>query len=426
MKLEEMNLSSLSAPPQGFLTQAEVRGIVESALQPLPRTARVLVIHPDYSRTDCTHQIACAAHEVLLSRGLRTLDAFNSAGTHRRMTRAETLAKLGFSDNTACLGALFSHEYDDAAQLTQVGELPAAYMTAETAGGINQPIPVTANSNIFTGYDLVICIAATKPHEAAGFAGGTKLLVPGIVGGDVTASFHWAAALAGLPNILGQADNPARRIIDCAAGMIMDRLGDTPILLFNMVCAEDAAGGMAIRGLFHGIGLEGFKAAFARSVELSKELHFIKVSKPLARVVQRMHNVYDEIWTAGKGSYYLQIPGVLEPDAEVIIFAPHIHAFHSNAAMDSAIRQVGYHGRDYVLDFLTRNPGFNLNIASHVMNVRGINEDFRVTLATGISQADCQAVGLGYLDPASIRREDFQGSRELWVDHGGLWTYVRE
>ncbi len=426
MEIEEIKLSRLSAPPQGFLTQAEIQGIVESAIQPLSRTARVLVIHPDYSRTDCTDQVARAAHEVLLSRGLRTLDAFNSAGTHRKMTREETLAKLGFTGDTPCLDTLFSHEYDNAAQLTQVGELPAAYIAAETSGGINHSIPVTANSNIFTGYDLVICIAATKPHEAAGFAGGTKLLVPGVVGGDVTASFHWAAALVGLPNILGQADNPARRIIDRAAGMIMDRLGDTPILLLNMVCAEDDNGGMGIRGLFSGLGLEGFKQAFACSVELSKELHFIKVPQPLTCVVQRMHNVYDEIWTAGKGSYYLQIPGVLAPDAEVIIFAPHIHAFHSNASMDSAIRQIGYHGRNYVLDFLARNPGFNLNIASHVMNVRGVNEDFRVTLATGISEVDCRAVGLGYLDPASIRREDFRGSQQLWVEHGGLWTYVRE
>jgi nickel-dependent lactate racemase len=408
------------------LTQAEIQDIVESALQPLLRTARVLVIHPDYSRTDCTDKIARAALESLRSRGLRTLDAFNSAGTHRKMTREETLAKLGFSDATPCLGTLFSHEYDDAAQLTEVGELPADFIAAETAGGINQSIPVTANSNIFTGYDLVICIAATKPHEAAGFAGGTKLLVPGIVGGDVTASFHWAAAMVGLPNILGQADNPARRIIDRAAGMIMERLGDTPILLLNMVCGEDEQGGMAIRGLFAGFGMEGFKEAFARSVELSKELHFIKVPLPLTRVVQRMHSVYDEIWTAGKGSYYLQIPGVLAPDAEVTIFAPHIHAFHSNASMDAAIREIGYHGREYVLDFLTRNPGFNLNIASHVMNVRGVNEDFRVTLATGISEAECEAAGLGYLDPASVRREDFEGSQQLWVDHGGLWTYVRE
>jgi lactate racemase len=426
MVAEDIPLSSVVTPPRGFLTQAEIRQIVESAVEPVSRTARVLIIHPDYSRTDCTDQVAGAVHECLLSRGLSTLDAFNSAGTHRKMTREETLAKLGFAGDTPCLGALFSHEYDNAAQLTKVGELPAGYIAEETSGGIRQAIPVTANSQIFAGYDLVICIAATKPHEAAGFAGGTKLLVPGIVGGDVTASFHWAAALVGLPNILGQIDNPARRIIDRAAGMIMDRLDGTPILLLNMVCAEDEHGGMGIRGLYSGLGIDGFKQAFAHSVELSKQLHFIKIGQPLTRVVQRMHSVYDEIWTAGKGSYYLQIPGVLAPDAEVIIFAPHIHAFHSNAPMDLAIRQIGYHGRDYVLDFLTRNPGFNLNIASHVMNVRGINETFRVTLATGIPEADCKAVGLGYLDPASIRREDFQGSQELWVDHGGLWTYVRE
>lgn len=423
MKTER--IANLADTPDAFLNTDDMLGIIEDALAPFSRTRRVLLIHPDYTRTDCTPTLVPVLHGLLRKKGLEALDTLNSAGTHRKMTAAETLARIGLSAQTPGLGRLLDHEFDNPDQLTNVGELPGAFISEQTNGGLKESIALSANGRLYDGYDLVVRATATKPHEAAGFAGGAKILVPGVVDGNVTSTFHFAAALVGLPNILGQEDNPARRIIDRAAGMIIDRLGATPILLLNMVCADTHGGGIGLKALFAGIGIDGFKRAFANAVAASKRLHFIALDAPVKRVVQAMPTVYDEVWTAGKGSYYVQSPGVLAPDAEVIIFAPHIHAFHSNARLDAAIRQIGYHGRAYVLDFLRRNPGFDLNIASHVINVRGVNEDFRVTLATGLSATDCIAVGLGYRDPATLKREDFDQPGDLWIPHGGLWTYVR-
>src|SRR5262249_25639566 len=148
---------------------------------------------------------------------------------------------------------------------------------------------------------------------------------------------------------------------------------------------------------------------------------------------QRIPPRYDEVWTAGKGSYKLQRPGVLAEGAEVVLYAPHIHAFHSNAVLDSAIRQIGYHGRDWVGDFCRKQPSFDRNVAAHVINVRGLGElidgaerfGFRVTLASALSRRDCEAVGLGYRDPASLRPEDFRGPGRLWIEEGGQWLLAR-
>src|SRR5207245_725707 len=106
---------------------------------------------------------------------------------------------------------------------------------------------------------------------------------------------------------------------------------------------------------------------------------------------------------------------------------------HSKPTLDAAIRAIGYHGRDWVVDYLSRHPGFDRNVAAHVINVRGLGElvagqerfGLRVTLASGISEADCRAVGLCYRHPDSVRREDFSGPHRLWIEEGGQWLYAR-
>ncbi|HYV37324.1 MAG TPA: hypothetical protein VE988_16570, partial [Gemmataceae bacterium] len=135
----------------------------------------------------------------------------------------------------------------------------------------------------------------------------------------------------------------------------------------------------------------------------------------------------------GKGSYKLQRPGVMAEGGEIILYAPHIDVFHSKPALDSAIRALGYHGLDYVVNHCRNCPDVDRNVAAHVINVRGLGTrvngqerfPFRVTLASKISAEDCRAVGLDYRDPATLRREDFQGRGKLWIEEGGQWLYAR-
>jgi len=101
--------------------------------------------------------------------------------------------------------------------------------------------------------------------------------------------------------------------------------------------------------------------------------------------------------------------------------------------MNLALKQIGYHCKDYVKRYLKLNPEFSKNIAAHVINVRGAGSfdvnsgkeafDFKITLATGISKVICESVGLGYRNPDSIHREDFIRPGKLWIENGGKYLY---
>ncbi|MGB6369603.1 MAG: hypothetical protein WBF68_01015, partial [Atribacterota bacterium] len=187
------------------------------------------------------------------------------------------------------------------------------------------------------------------------------------------------------------------------------------------------------KGLYVGEGFDGFIEAYKQAARASSKLHVIYLDEPLECAVQVIDKSYDEIWTAGKGSYKLQSPGVMAPGGEIIIYAPHINCFHSRPEIDLALRQIRYHCKDYVKKYLKSNPCFSKNIAAHVINVRGAGSfnvnsrkeefDFKVTLATGISKDICESVGLGYRNPDSIYQEDFIGPGKLWIENGGKYLY---
>ncbi|MFM7150062.1 MAG: lactate racemase domain-containing protein, partial [Gemmataceae bacterium] len=326
-----------------------------------------------------------------------------------------------------------NHPFDRPEWLLQAGVLPESLVAAETEGQLRRDLPITVNRLVSADYDGIIALSGTLPHECLGYSGGTKILFPGISGPEVIGLLHWAAVLVGVPRIIGCLDNPARRVVDAGAREIFRLIGDRPILSLDMVYTEDEAHRAVPRGLFWGLGPAGFAEALREAAELSSRLHIRHLDAPLRVAVQHIPTRYDEVWTAGKGSYKLQKPGVMAPDGEVILFAPHIHAFHSHPAMDAAIRRIGYHGRDWVVDYCRRHPDFDRNIAAHVINVRGLGSlrdgvehfPFRVTLASQIPERDCRSMGLGYRDPASIRREDFSGPGSLWIEEGGQWLYAR-
>src|SRR3954471_22054587 len=76
----------------------QLRAVVEKSLGACPNVGKVLLIHPDYSRTDFTDTLFQLIYQILSARGMKRIDTLNAAGTHRPMTEAEKLAKLGIDD----------------------------------------------------------------------------------------------------------------------------------------------------------------------------------------------------------------------------------------------------------------------------------------------------------------------------------------
>jgi len=413
----------------GELTEEQLEEIVKESLKDFKAITRVLLIHPDYTRNDFTNKIVPLIYKELKNKGTKQIDFLNASGTHRAMTEEEIRSKLGLTVQSDFIH-FYNHEYNDPQQLVTVGEIPASFVAEKTQGELSQSIPVVVNKLVTEDYDLIIALSGTLPHEAAGYAGGLKVFFPGISGPEVIDLLHWAAVLIGIPRIIGTVDNPARGVINQGSSYIFDKI-KAPTISFNMVFKEEHQ--VIPKGLYIGASYNGFIEAYKQAARASSQLHVIYLDKPLKVAVQVIDKNYDEIWTAGKGSYKLQSPGVMAPGGEIIIYAPHINCFHSRPEMDLALRQIGYHCKDYVKKYLKSNPDFSKNIAAHVINVRGAGSfdvnsgkeefDFKVTLATGISKDICESVGLGYKNPDSIRREDFIGPGKLWIENGGKYLY---
>ena len=415
----------------GELTEEQLEGIVRESLKDFKSVKKVLLVHPDYTRTDFSDKLIPLIYKELKNKRTKQIDFLNASGTHRAMTEEEIRSKLGLTVQSNFIH-FYNHEYNDPQQLVTVGEIHASFVAEKTQGELSQSIPVVVNKLVTEDYDLIIALSGTLPHEAAGYAGGLKVFFPGISGPEVIDLLHWAAVLIGIPQIIGTVDNSAREVINQGSFYIFEKI-KAPTISFNMVFEEKEEHQAIPKGLYVGVGFDGFVEAYKQAASASSQLHIVYIDEPLEFAIQVIDKSYDEIWTAGKGSYKLQSPGVMAPGGEIIIYAPHINCFHSRPEMDLALKQIGYHCKDYVKKYLELNPEFSKNIAAHVINVRGAGSfdvnsgkeefDFKVTLATGIPQEVCKSVGLGYKNPDSIHREDFIGPGKLWIENGGKYLY---
>jgi hypothetical protein len=264
---------------------------------------------------------------------------------------------------------------------------------------------------------LVLILGPVFPHEVVGFSGGAKYLFPGISGGAFLHFFHWLGALITCRKIIGRKETPVRRVIDRALETI-----DLPIHCLAMVVDPEAR----LCGLFCGNVREAWSAA----ADLSAANHIVEKRWPFRIVLGRAPEMYDEIWTAGKVVYKLE--QVVAPGGTLIIFAPHIHEI--SRTWGEQIEKIGYHVRDYFLARPEEFCGIPRGVLAHSTHVCGTGcyengietPDVRVVLATAIPEETCRRIGLGYLDPASIRIDDYRDREEegvLFVDHAGETLY---
>ena len=121
--------------------------------------------------------------------------------------------------------------------------------------------------------------------------------------------------------------------------------------------------------------------------------------------------MYDDLWVAGKGMYKLE--PVVADGGELIIYAPHVTEI--SVTHGRVIEEIGYHCRDYFLTQWDKFKHHPWGILAHSTHVRGIGKmengmekcRVQVTLATGIPEAVCKKINLGYRDPKSINIESY-------------------
>jgi lactate racemase len=132
-------------------------------------------------------------------------------------------------------------------------------------------------------------------------------------------------------------------------------------------------------------------------------------------VLSVMPRMYDDVWTGAKGMYKVE-PAMLE-GGEVVLYAPHITeiSYTHGAFLD----RIGYHCRDYFLKQADKFVDIPRSAIAHSTHLKGQGtydaatgvetSRIKVTLATSIPEERCRRVNLGYIDPKTVRMEDWQG-----------------
>jgi nickel-dependent lactate racemase len=284
-----------------------------------------------------------------------------------------------------------NHAWQDADTLVSVGQIDAAEMRQLSGGLSTEAVDVRINRAVLEHDQILIC-GPVFPHEVVGFSGGNKYLFPGISGPDVINATHWLGALLTSYAIIGTPHTAVRAVIDRAAQLI-----PTPRFA---VCAVVTTAGV------HGVFVDTPEQAWAAAAQLSSQIHMRWLDKPVQRVIAVLPTMYDELWVGSKGMYKSE--PVVADGGEVVIYAPHLKEV--SVVHGKIIHQIGYHVRDYFLAQWDKFGHLPKGVIAHSTHLRGVGTyangierpRITVTLATGLSQAECEAINLNYADYRSI------------------------
>jgi nickel-dependent lactate racemase len=404
--------------PDRVLAPTDIRRVVAEALAGFDVDGEdVVVLVPDRTRTCPLVEVFAAVHAELAPR-VRGIDVVVALGTHTPMPDDAIRAHLGLGDAARHATEFpkvrfHNHAWDRASELVEVGRLTATDVEEISGGRLSLDVPVTILQKVAAARKILV-LGPVFPHEVAGFSGGNKYLFPGVSGRQIIDFFHWLGALITNRGIIGVRDTPVRAVIDRCAGMVAAEQH----ALCMVVRPEDGQ----LAGLFGGPTEAAWKAASA----LSSQVHIRWCDRSYRTVLSRCPPMYPDIWTAGKCMYKLE--PVVADGGELIIWAPHVTEV--SRVHGHVLERIGYHVRDYFVAQWERFEHEPWGVLAHSTHVRGDGAfvdgverpRVQVTLATGIPEAMCRQIGLGYRDPDSIDPAEFQEREDdgvLYVPKAG-------
>lgn len=252
---------------------------------------KVLIIIDDNTRPTPVARIMPHILERLQRAGVpdKNINILVASGTHRLMTQDEIRAKVG--NDIAQRFAITCHRCHDISALTRVGISP-------------EGIEVWLNRAVVEA-DFLIGIGNVVPHPHTGWAGGAKILYPGVAGAKTIGAFHLIGADEPT-NYLGRADAPARHSLERLANIVgLDFVVNTVLTrehrLYKVFCGEHQQAQMAAR-----------QAAWT--------VYGLPVTHRYNVVIVNSYPAYLEFWQAGKGIFAADL--VLKPGGTIILVAP--------------------------------------------------------------------------------------------------------
>jgi len=192
-------LDELSVPRKHFLYEISPRNVpplrnpclaVEQALahpigsSPLSGLVkcgdRVLIIVDDLTRPTPQAIIIPVLLDELNKIGIpdKDISLLIALGTHRKMSLKEI--KSRFSPQVTSRVSIFNHDYKNDHELVLWGHTPSG-------------MSIVINHRVLE-VDVVIGCGSIVPHAQVGWAGGAKIVLPGVCGAETISAMHWLAA----------------------------------------------------------------------------------------------------------------------------------------------------------------------------------------------------------------------------------------
>ncbi|MGA2407312.1 MAG: lactate racemase domain-containing protein [Bacteroidales bacterium] len=367
------------------LNSKDLESGIFSSLEKLGIRKKVLVVPPDYTRF---HSRAGELTTYIYQYYKEHLkDILPALGTHTPMTYNQ----INEMYNEVPKSLFRIHDWRK--DVVTVGIVPGELVSEITNGTLNYSWPAQLNKLVFNGqHDLILSVGQVVPHEVMGMANYNKNLFVGTGGPEGINKSHFIGAVYGMERIMGKADNPVRSLLNYASANFTKHL---PIVYVHTVVGCDDTGKLVTRGLFIGDDEEVFRLA----ADLSLEVNFTKLEKPLKKIVVYLDPLeFKSTWLGNKSIYRTRM--AMADNGELIVLAPGLKEFGEDKEIDRLIREYGYRGTPATLKSLNKNEELynNLSAAAHL--IHGSSEGrFSITYCPGyLTQEEIESVNFRYHD----------------------------
>jgi nickel-dependent lactate racemase len=283
IRIPEKNLVGIYSPRDAAPVtdvQAEIRRALASPIGSLPLREQLrgrknaVLIADDNTRLTPTDILIPILLDECNAAGIpdSSVCVIIALGTHRFMTADEIREKFG--DETLRRVPIINHPYKDPAALVDLG-------TTQNGGRIRI-------NRMVVEADFKMGIGSIVPHHIPGYAGGAKIIQPGVSGEETTAYTHLLSVRAPR-SYLGVLENPVREELDAMAR----KVGMNTIL--NTVLNRH---GRVVQAFFGDVA-EAFRVGVARS----REVYDVPIPEEADIVLSSSHPCDLEFWQAHKTLY---------------------------------------------------------------------------------------------------------------------------
>jgi nickel-dependent lactate racemase len=419
-----MSLFFAAGSPETELTAEEIRAGLFEALTKLGERRRVLAVPPDFTRFHSkSGELTELAWEFY---GDKLVDVLPALGTHKAMSDEQIATMFGRTPRE-----LFRvHDWRN--DIVTLGEVPGEFMLEVSEGKLDYAWPAQVNKLLRDGgHDLILSIGQVVPHEVVGMANGSKNIFVGTGGVMGIHRSHFLGAVYGMERMMGRADTPVRRVLNYASEHFGKEL--PKIIYVQTVVSKNAAGKLAMRGLYIGDDHECFELAAA----LSLQCNFLMMDREIRKAVVFLDpHEFRSTWLGNKAVYRTRM--ALADGAELIVLAPGVHEFGEDDAIDALIRKYGYCGTPATLEAVKHDVDLAANLSAAAHLIHGSSEErFSIRYCPGhLTRAEIEGVHYQYgelaeyarkYDPALLQDgwNVVDGEEIFFVSNPGLglWAY---